>query len=793
MTDYKEQILPRIEFLKEQLLSQEMQVCSERALLITEADQKFANYPLLIKRAKTLEHILENMTISILAEELIVGLQSSKQRSVPVFPEMDVDWLEREIDQLASRPVDTFQVSQKTKDDLLSIIPYWKDRGIRKILFNTLPSETKKIRLEANVFTVSAHEETAIGHVILDYPKVLKVGFEGIKGEIKKEIEKLDLSIEKDFDKNLFYQAALIACDSAITFAERFAEKAKQMAKTEKDPRRKKELKRIAQICQHVPAKPARDFWEALQSLWFVQLIPQIENNGSSYSPGRIDQYLYPFYEGDINNSKLTRSEAQELLDCFWIKFSEPLILYHTEAAKISGGFPMGQNVTVSGVDTKGFDCTNELSYLCLNAQEHVRLSQPNFTVRVHPKSPTEFLTRVTEVIRLGTGMPQIMNDSVCIPALLNNGLKIQEAYDYAPVGCVELAIAGIWGRENGGYLSLPKVLEYTLNNGVCSLTGKQTGLPLGYLKDYTSFDDLLNAFTEELRHFIPHLIIENNTIDKIHAELVPNPFVSAVVPGCIENGMCAEDGGAKYNFTGPTAVGGANTGNSLAAIKKLVYEDKSVSAETFVAALNANYEGYEEIKKQAEDVEKYGNDDDSVDNLVKYVIETFADEIEKYTTSRNGKFRPGLTAVTAHVGMGMHVGATPDGRLARATLADGISPFQGTEMNGPTAVINSVTKLDLARFGKGIILNMAFLPSLLESQKGIKSFIDLIRTYGELGGLHIQFNVINKETLLDAQKHPEKYRNLVVRVAGYSAQFTKLSPEVQNQIIARTIYSEIL
>jgi formate C-acetyltransferase len=340
--------------------------------------------------------------------------------------------------------------------------------------------------------------------------------------------------------------------------------------------------------------------------------------------------------------------------------------------------------------------------------------------------------------------------------------------------------------------LSLPKVLEYTLNNGACTLTGKQTGLPLGYLKDYKSFDDLLNAYTEELRYFIPHLIIENNTIDKIHAELVPNPFVSAVVPGCIENGMCAEDGGAYYNFTGPTAVGGANTGNSLAAIKKLVYEDKSVSAEDFVAALNANYEGYEKIKEQAEDVEKYGNDEDGVDSLVKFVIETFADEIEKYTSSRNGKFRPGLTAVTAHVGMGMNVGATPDGRLARATLADGISPFQGTEKNGPTAVINSVTKLDLARFGKGIILNMAFLPSLLESQKGIKSFIDLIRTYCELGGLHIQFNVINKETLLDAQKNPEKYRNLVVRVAGYSAEFVKLSPEVQNQIIARTIYSEI-
>jgi formate C-acetyltransferase len=793
MVTYREQSPPRIEFLKSQLLDQEMQVCSERALLITEADQQFISEPILLKRAKTLHHILSNIHVAILEQELIVGLQASLQRSVPVFPEMDVDWLERELEQLETRPVDRFIVSEKVTSDLKSIIPYWKDRGIRKMLFNSLPSVTKKIRLDAKVFSVSAHEETALGHVILDYPNVLEVGLEGIKEDIQGEINKLALHEQGDVDKYTFYQAALIACDSAMTFANRYSGEAERLAKSEPDAKRKTELKRIASVCRHVPAKPARDFYEALQSLWFIQLIPQIENNGSSYSPGRIDQYLYPFYQNDIESGRLNRSEAQELLDCLWLKLSEPLILYNTEAAKIAGGFPMGQNVTIGGVDKRGHDSTNELSYLCLNAQEHLRLSQPNFTVRVHQKSPTEFLTRVAEVIRIGTGMPQIMSDDVCIPALLNKGLTIQEARDYAPVGCVELAIAGVWGRENGGYLNLVKVLEYTLNNGICRLTGKQNGLPLGYLRDYQTFSELLKAFKQQLKYFIPHLITENNSIDKIHADLVPNPFVAVLVPGCIENGISAEAGGAVYNFTGPTAVGGANVGNSLAAIKKLLYDDNSISAEIFEKALEANYVGYDKVRTLAENVVKYGNDHDYVDLIVKDVIETYADEIERYTNGRGGKFRPGLTAVTAHVGMGKDVGATPDGRLAETTLADGISPFQGTDKSGPTAVINSVTKLDLARFGKGIILNLAFLPMVLSTQKGIKGFIDLVRTYCDLGGLHVQFNVINKETLLDAQKHPENYQNLVVRVAGYSALFVKLSTEVQNQVIARTTHKVIM
>jgi formate C-acetyltransferase len=384
--------------------------------------------------------------------------------------------------------------------------------------------------------------------------------------------------------------------------------------------------------------------------------------------------------------------------------------------------------------------------------------------------------------------MPQFMNDDVCIPALLNNGMTIQEVRNYAPSGCVEINIVGGWGRDNGGYCNLAKVLEYTLNNGVCRLTGEQKGLALGSLRDYGSFGELLDAFKRQMTYFLSYQIVENNMIDKIHAELVPSPILSVLVPGCIEKGLEVSAGGARYNFTGLTAVGGVNVGDSLAAIKKLVFEEKTITAETLEKALEANFEGYADVRsKLQEKAPKFGNDDDYVDEIVKDVLETFADDLEKYTNGRGGKFRPGLTAVTAHVGMGHDVGATPDGRLSGTTLAGGISPVDGADRHGPTAAAKSVAKIDLARFGKGTIFNQTFSPLFFQSEKAVRKFIDHIRAYFDLGGMHIQFNVISPDTLRDAQVHPEKFRNLVVRVAGFSALFVELSKEVQDQVIART------
>jgi pyruvate formate-lyase/glycerol dehydratase family glycyl radical enzyme len=781
----------RTRFLKRQLLCRERELCSERALLITEAYQEFASDPMIVKRAKALRKILKGMSVYILDQELIVGHQASKQRSVPVFPEYDVEWLERELDILETRPQDQFRVPQEVRRDLQAIFPYWRDRGIRRVLFNSLPVETREHRLESKVFAIAAHEETALGHVLLDYERVITEGFEGIKAEIGTRMATLKTHIPEDMERYLFYRAAWIACDAAIEFANRYADLATGMAEQESEPNRKRELERIAAVCRQVPSKPARDFWEALQALWFVQLIPQIENNASSYSPGRMDRYLYPLYERDLECGKLTRSKAQELLDCLWLKFSEPLLLYNTEAARFAGGFPMGQNVTVGGVDRQGRDSTNELSYLCLNAQEHIRLGQPNFTVRVHHHSPTEFLVRAAEVIAQGGGMPQLMNDGICIPALLNAGMTVQEARDYAPVGCVEINVVGGWGRENGGYLNLGKVLEYVLNNGVCRMTGKQAGLALGSLSDYGSFDELMAAFKAQLRHFIPHVIVENNMIDRIHAQYVPSPIVSVLVPGCIEKGMEVTAGGARHNFTGPTAVGGANVGNSLAAIKRLVFDEEILRAETLEEALEANFEDYEDVRGLLrERAPKYGNDVDYVDDLVKEVVETFADELEKYTNFRGGIFRPGLTAVTAHIGMGEDVGATPDGRLSGSALASGISPVPGTDRSGPTASARSVAKVDLTRFGKGMIFNQTFSPFVFGPGETIGKFVDYIRGCFDSGGMHVQFNVISRETLRQAQAEPEKYGTLLVRVAGYSALFVDLSRDVQDQIMARTEHS---
>lgn len=778
----------RIPFLKAQLRSRENQLCSERTVLITQAYQEYANDPVLLKRAKALAKILNNMSVYILDRELIVGHQASKQRSVPLFPEYDLGWLEEELDILPTRAQDPFQVPEEVRRDVEAVLPYWRDKGVREILFNSLPPEVKMQRLEAKVFSITAHEETAFGHVSLDPAKVVTLGFEGIKDEIRDRMDRLQTHLAEDMDKHLFYRAALISCDAAIQFAHRYAALAAKMAEQEKDQGRRRELEQIAAVCRRVPALPARNFWESLQSVWFVQLIPQIDNSGSSFSPARLDQYLYRYYRQDMENGTLTRRQAQELLDCFWLKFSEPLLLYNTAGAKITGGFPMGQNISVGGVDAQGRDATNDLSYRCLDAQEHVALAQPNFTVRVHRESPIEFLTRAVEVVKQGTGMPQFMNDDVCIPSLLNNGMTIQEARTYAPSGCVEINIVGGWGRDNGGYYNLAKLLEYTLNNGICRLTGEQKGLALGYLHDYDSFDEMVAAFKKQMAFFLPPQIVENNLIDKIHAELVPSPILSVLIPGCLEKGLEVSAGGARYNFTGLTAVGGVNVGDSFAAIKKLVFEEKAIPAETLEKALDANFEGYEDVRVMLrERAPKFGNDDDYVDEIVKDVLETFADELEKYSNGRGGGFRPGLTAVTAHVGMGKDVGATPDGRLSGTTLAGGISPADGVDRKGPTAAAKSVAKIDLARFGKGTIFNQTFSPLFFQSDRAIRKFIDHIRAFFDLGGMHIQFNVVSPNTLRDAQAHPEKYRNLVVRVAGYSALFVELSKEVQDQVIART------
>lgn len=779
---------PRVERLRQQLLNAPLKVCSERARLVTESYRETESDPPVMRRAKALKKVLENMSIFILNDELIVGHIASAQRNAAIYPEFDVVWLERELETISTRKQDRFGVPDNVKQDIREIIPYWKGRTVKERLFASLPADTRRVRLESGVFSVTVHEGVGLGHVLLDYASVLRRGLLDIKREIQSKLESLDTTEPDAMPRFHWWTAAALTCDAAVGWARRYAELARRMAEEETNPQRRAELEAIGQVCSRVPALPARTFHEALQSFWFTHIIPQIETNGNSITPGRFDQYMYPYLASDLAHGILTELQAQELLECLWIKFSEPVVILDNEAAAVTSGFPMGQNVVVGGVDRNGQDATNRLSFMCLEAQSHIRLGQPNFSVKLHEKSPEEFVRRAVEVIKLGGGMPQLFNDAANTQALLSRGLPLEEARDHAYVGCVENAVVGTWGRENGGYLSLPKILELAINNGVCRLTGKQVGLPTGDLRQFTSFDQVIQAYQKQLHYFVHHLVVEDNVIDLVQGELVPIPFVSLCVPGCIESGKDVTKGGARYNVTCPTGVGLATLGDSMAAIKKLVFEDKALTPDRLQRALDADFDGYEDVRQLLINrAPKYGNDNDYVDGLTREVINMFIDEVRRYTPIRGGQYHAGFTAVTAHVALGRTVGATPDGRRAGKTLSDGISPTAGYDRKGPTAVIRSVTKLDLARATKGMILNQKFSPAALEGAERTDKFINLVRTYFRLGGLHVQFNVVSAETLREAQEHPNEYRDLVVRVAGYSAFFTELSKEVQDTIIART------
>ncbi len=776
---------PRVERLRDSLLATESEICHERALLVTESYQENEGLPILIKRAKALAKVLAEMTIFIHPDELIVGHQSSKRRSPPVFPELCVEWIETELDEFETRKHNRLKVSEETKRALRSILPYWKGKTVYDRFLAMRPESVAKavsFGLIANT-----HEKNALGHVALNYKKVLAKGFRGIKEEIEDALSQLDIASPDYLPKYEFLQAASIVCDAIMDFAGRYAKLAREMAEEESDPVRRQELLTISEICAHVPANPPRTFHEALQAFWFAHLIPWIEANGYSITPGRLDQYLYPYYRSDRERG-VSKEELQELLECLWVKFSEVLRVDDKAVAEISSGYPLGQNVALGGVLPDGTDGTNELSFMCLEAQAHIRLLQPNLTVRLHAGTPDDFLKAAVRVISLGNGMPQLLNDELIIPSLVQRGIPIEEARDYIPVGCDEITVDGTWGRCNGGYLNFAKVLELTLNNGRCLLTGEKLGLETGDPAGFQTFSELMGAYHRQLEHAVGIQAAAANITDLIHAELAPCPTVSILVTGCIENGRDATHGGARYNFTGPVGVGSATVGDSLAAIKKLVYESKAISLEDIIQAVRQDFVGHEPLRQMLINrAPKFGCDEDYVDDLVIEITKDFFDQVEKHTNPRGGPFIPALYSVTAQAGLGRLSAATPDGRRERTPLSDGISPSNGMDLAGPTAALKSVCKVDLIRATNGVIFNLRFSPSVLSDGDGLNKIAQFLRTFVDLGGFHIQFNIISTETLKEAQRNPEAHRGLVVRVAGYSAFFVELCKEVQDSIIART------
>ncbi len=777
---------PRAERIKERFLAITPEICVERAKLITASYKETEAEPIYIRRAKALDKILTEMTIFIQEDELIVGNQATKPRSSPIFPEFSCKWLEDELDRLEKRSGDVFLISEEKKQTLRELFAYWDGKTTNERAAALMTQEAKDAQT-GGVFTVGNYFFNGVGHISVDYGQVLAVGLEGIIAEAEAEMARLDVTDPDQLKKMHFLRAVVIANKAVIKFAERFAKEAERLAATEKNRERKAELEEIARICYKVPANPAETFWEALQSFWFVQLTIQLESNGHSISPMRFDQYMYPYYRA--SEDKMSMEDLQELLDLLWIKFNEINKVRDEGSTKAFGGYPMFQNLIVGGLTRNGEDATNELSFMCLQASANTKLYQPSISIRIHDRTPDSLYMKALEVSRVGLGMPAYYSDRIIIPGLLSRGLTREDARDYGIIGCVEPQVGGkTEGWHDAAFFNMAKVLELALNDGFCPQCKMQLGPKTGDLTSFNSFDDVMEAYKQQMEYFVKLLIISDNAVDIAHGERAPLPFLSSLVADCLVKGKSLQEGGAHYNFTGPQGVGVANVGDSLAAIKKLVFEEKAVSLTELKEVLATDFEGAEDVRQMLLNrAPKFGNDNEYADELAREGALIYCDQVEKYHNPRGGQFQPGLYPVSANVPLGTMVGATPDGRKAGTPLADGVSPVSGRDNLGPTAAVKSVAKLDHQIASNGTLLNQKFHPNALKDEQGLRNLKAVTETLFTGGGLHVQYNVVSRETLLDAQKHPENYRGLVVRVAGYSAFFTALDPALQNDIIART------
>ena len=779
----------RICKLRSALVATDPSVCSERAVIVTNTYKETEGRPMPIRRALALKAVLDGMTIHIYDGELIVGNHASGRRVGPVFPEWGVHWLESELNEIDSRAQDKMVLPEQVKQELLSIIPYWRGKTVYDRVWGSLPEEVKQARTSF-VFTVDLFERGSFGHMIYDSPSILKNGLREIRKQIADKLAEAEAAAPNQIKHIIFWQAADIVCGAVINFAHRYAAEARSQARVCEDPKRRNELLMIADVCDWVPEKPARSFWEAVQAAWFLQLIIQIEGNGNSVSMGRLDQHLYPYFENELARHSQAVEHCQELLDCLWIKLNELVKVWDAEATHVHAGWPMTQNVMIGGQTSSGCDATNELSFLMLNAQEHVRLAQPQFTMRVHSDTPHELLLRACEVIKGGGGMPALFGDQAVIGSLLGLGIPLTEARNYAIVGCVEPSVIGAFGRNNGGYFNLARVVDMAINDGVDRLTGVQLGLKTGDVGAFTTFDHVLAAVKKQMAHFVHLLAIEDNLIDMAQEELTPHIAASILIPDCIDKGCDITTGGARYHWTTPFGAGMATAGDSLAAIKKCVFEDRKLAMKELNKALDSDFEGGDgrRIRQLLLKSPKYGNDLEQADCMVTLVSNLFHDQVQQYPTWRGGRFVGGLFTLSATVPHGWRTGATANGRRAKTPVSDSISPTNGADLQGPTAVLSSASRLDHVRCGGGNVLNMKFTPGALESQGTLNKFAMLLKTYlTDLGGFELQINVASAKTLRAAQDNPELYRDLIIRVSGYSARFVELAQDIQDDIISRT------
>jgi len=775
--------------LRDRLTAHEASVCHERAAIVTEVYQRLAGSlsPILV-RAHALAAVLDRMSIFIGPDELIVGNQASRPRSAPIFPEYSWEWVLEELDLLPMRAADRFAVPPGTRDALREILPAWRGKSFRDRAVQALPEDV--LRSHQSLLFLLTSMGCGVGHLAPDYSRVLTRGLEAISQEARAHLSALDLTDPGTIHRREFCRAAVVVAEAAIGFAGRFAARAEQMAAAAAHADRRAELLEVARICRKVPARPAESLHEALQAFWFVHLIIQIESNGHSISPGRFDQYMGPFYETDRANGRLDRDGTLELLDCLWIKFNEIMKLRDKTASIGFGGYPLFQNLIVGGQAADGHDVTNALSYLCLEATRRTRLPQPSLSVRAHRGTPPEFLRAASDLAREGLGLPAFFNDDAIVPVLQNVGVPLEEARGYAEVGCVEPQVPG---KTNGyypaGFLNLGKVLTLALHNGTDPVTGERLGPADPEFHGFHHYEEVVEALDRQLDHVIRLIVIGDNILDDLHGKLAPNPFVSLFVDDCLARGLAYEQGGAVYNYTGPNSVGLANVADALMAIKRLVFEERRIEMNALLAMLDQDFAARESGRLLLLNrAPKYGNDNEEVDEIARALATQILKGFKQYRNPRGGRYEPGLQSISAHALFRDAVAATPDGRTAKMLLADGgISPAQGRDRRGPTAVIRSAARLDQREASNGTLLNIKLSPQSVVGEAGLENLAALVRTYFDLGGQHIQFNVINSAVLRDAQRHPERHRDLVVRVAGFSVLFTTIDPVLQEDIIERT------
>lgn len=759
----------RTQRLKNALFASPREISLERALLYTASHRQTEGEPVILRRAKATAYILDHVNIAIRDEELIAGNRTVKPRAGIMSPEMDPYWLLRELDQFATRPQDRFEMSDEDKRTYREVLyPYWEKRSMKDFINSQMTDEVKAA-VGTQIFSINQTDKGQ-GHIIIDYPRLLNNGLGALVAEMRERCA-CD-------SHNTFYAAALILLEASQRHILRYAALAEALATASVTPRRE-ELLKIAEISRHNAQYKPQTFWQACQLFWYMNVILQYESNASSLSIGRFDQYMLPFYQASLSQGE-EPTFLKTLLESLWVKCNDVVLLRSTSSARYFAGFPTGYTALLGGLTESGRSAVNALSFLCLDAYQRVQLPQPNLGVRVNELIDRPFLLKTAETIRLGTGIPQIFNDEVVVPAFLNRGVSLEDARDYAVVGCVELSIPGkTYGLHDIAMFNLLKVMEIAMqeNEGNAAL----------------SYEGLLEHIRAKINHYIALMVEGSNICDIGHRDWAPVPLLSSFISDCLETGKDITDGGARYNFSGVQGIGIANLSDSLHALKGLVFEQQRLSFDELLTVLKANFATPEGEKVRARLInrfEKYGNDIDEVDNISAELLRHYCKEVEKYRNPRGGQFTPGSYTVSAHVPLGAVVGATPDGRFAGEQLADGgLSPMLGQDMQGPTAVLKSVSKLDNYLLSNGTLLNVKFTPATLEGDTGLQKLADFLRAFTQLKLQHIQFNVVNAETLREAQQRPQDFAGLVVRVAGYSAFFVELSKEIQDDIIRRTAH----